>query len=75
MTVTVRHRCAHRELAEALRRAVIADNPPYVTVTTEGSDLLVRVTARSAASARTTLDDLMACLSAAERAAASSSIV
>ena len=73
MTVTVRHRCARRSLAEALRRAVIADNPSYVAVTTEGTELVVRVTARSAASARTTLDDLMACLSAAERAVAPSS--
>lgn len=72
MTVTVRHRCARRSFAEALRRAVAADNPPYVDVTTEGTDLVVRVTARSAASARTTLDDLMACLSAAERAGAPS---
>ena len=72
MTVTVRHRCGSRGLAEALRRAVVADNPSYVAVTTEGFDLVVRVTASSASSARTTLDDLMACLSAAERAAASS---
>lgn len=70
MTVAVRHRCGSRALAEALRRAVVADNPSYVEVTTEGEELVVRVTARSAASARTTLDDLMACLSAAERAGA-----
>ena len=73
MTVTVRHPCGRRAVAEALRRAVVADNPSYVEVTTEGADLIVRVMARSASSARTTLDDLMACLSVAERAAASSS--
>lgn len=72
MTVTVRHRCVSSELAEALRRAVAADNPSFVEVTTDGPDLFVRVTARSASSARTTLDDLMACLGAAERAGASS---
>ena len=73
MTVTVRHPCGRPATAEALRRAVVADNPSYVEVTTEGAELVVRVTARSASSARTTLDDLMACLSAAERAAAAAS--
>ena len=72
MTVTVRHRCGSPHLAEALCRAVAVDNPSYVDVTTEGPNLLVRVTANSASSARTTLDDLMACLGAAERAGTSS---
>ena len=35
-----------------------------------GNDIEIRLTAPSAASARTTLDDLLACLRAAERTAA-----
>lgn len=73
MTVVVRRRCRDPREAEALRRAVAADNPSYVTVTTEGSELRVRLTAPSAASARTTLEDLMACLKAAERTAGAAS--
>jgi hypothetical protein len=38
-------------------------------VTVEGSELVVRLTASSAASARATLEDLLACLKAAERTA------
>jgi hypothetical protein len=39
-----------------------------VRVDVEGTDLVVRVTSASASSARATLEDLLACLSAAERA-------
>ena len=49
--------------------AVRADNPAYVTVVADGSDIEVRLTARSAASARATLEDLLACVRAAERTA------
>ncbi len=73
MTVAIRHACASAESAEHLRRAVVADNPAYVSVTVEGTELIVRLTARSAASARSTLEDLMACLAAAERTRAASS--
>jgi hypothetical protein len=69
VTALVRRRCASRSAAERLRDAVSADNPEYVRVEVEGTDLVVRVTATSPASARTTLDDVLACLSAAERAA------
>ena len=47
-----------------------ADNPSFVTVETDGRDIEVRLTARSAASARATLEDLLACLRAAEHTAA-----
>lgn len=69
MTVVVRRRCRDPREAEALRAAVVADNPSYVGVTAENHDLIVRLTAPSAASARTTLEDLLACLKAAERTA------
>jgi hypothetical protein len=42
-----------------------------VQVAVEGADLVVRVTAVSAQSARATLEDLLACLGAAERAGTS----
>jgi hypothetical protein len=69
VTVVVRRRCRDPREAEALRAAVVADNPSYVAVTAEGSELVVRLTAPSAASARTTLEDLLACLKVAERTA------
>jgi hypothetical protein len=69
VTVVARRRCFDRREAEALRAVVVADNPSYVEVTTEDRDLVVRLTATSAASARTTLEDLLACLKAAERTA------
>ncbi len=68
MTVTVLRSCPSRAVAERLAAAVAADNPPYVKVSVEGNALTIRLTARSAASARATLDDLLACLTAAERA-------
>lgn len=67
MTAVVRRRCSDAAAARALRAAVAADNPAYLTVRVEGSDLVVELTAPSAASARATLEDLMACLKAAER--------
>jgi hypothetical protein len=69
VTVVVRRRCRDHREADALRSAVVADNPEYVEVTAEGPELVVRLTAPSAASARTTLEDLLACLKAAERTA------
>jgi hypothetical protein len=49
--------------------AVRADNPSFVSVQADGSDIEIRLTASSAASARATLEDLLACLRAAERTA------
>ncbi|MGP8078336.1 MAG: hypothetical protein ACLQD8_06990 [Thermoplasmata archaeon] len=45
-----------------------ADTPSYVDLRAVGRALEIRLTARSAASARATLEDLFACLKAAERA-------
>lgn len=47
--------------------AVRADNPDFVSVEVLGNEIEIRLTADSAASARATLDDLLACLRAAER--------
>lgn len=51
-----------------MRTAVAVDTPDFVTLRVRGSSLEVALTAASAASARATLDDLLACLKAAERA-------
>ena len=44
-----------------------ADTPEYVELEARGATLEIRLSARSAASARATLEDLFACLKAAER--------
>ncbi|MFZ1024387.1 MAG: KEOPS complex subunit Pcc1 [Thermoplasmata archaeon] len=54
-------------VAEQVRRAVAADNPTYVRGSVVGATLEYRLEATHAASARATLDDLLACVSAAER--------
>jgi hypothetical protein len=69
VTVTVRRACVSAAFAERLRAAVAADTPDYVAVTVAGSELRIRLTAPTAASARATLEDLLACLKAAEGAA------
>ncbi len=68
MTVVVRRRCRSPAAARALREAVQADTPDFVRLLVRGSTLTIRLEAASAASARATLDDLLACLGAAERA-------
>lgn len=70
MTVVVRRACDSPAEAERLRRAVVADNPDHVRVHVEGSELVIHVAPAPAASARATLDDLLTCLAAAERAGA-----
>lgn len=67
MTVVLRRRCSSAAEAASLRAAVAADNPAFVEVVTVGPDLEIRLSASSAASARATLEDLLACLRAAER--------
>lgn len=52
-----------RRIAEAVR----ADNPAFVSVEAQGNQIEIRLSASSAASARATLEDLLACLRAAER--------
>ena len=68
LTVVVRRRCASPAEAEALRRAVQVDTPDFVRIATRGAELEIALSATSAASARATLEDLFACLKAAERA-------
>ena len=68
MTVSLRRPYASAARAERLAAAVRADDPEFVAVTVEGRELAIRLTVPSPARARATLDDLLACLNAAERA-------
>jgi Transcription factor Pcc1 len=72
LTVRLRAACDRPATARALRDAVRADTPGFVGLRVRGSNLEVEVHAASAASARATLDDLLACLKAAEQAVPSS---
>ena len=60
--------------AQRIVDALRADNPSFVSVEADGPTIEIRLTAPSAASARTTLDDLLACLRAAEHTAAERSV-
>ncbi len=67
MTVGLRARCADARTARALRDAVRADTPGFVRLEVRGPLLEIRLRPATAASARATVDDLLACLKAAER--------
>ena len=67
MTVVVRRTFASAAEARALVAAVAADTPGYVALAADGPTLEIRLSAASATSARATLEDLLACLRAAER--------
>jgi len=67
VTVELKRTCRSPAEARALLAAVKADTPGFVRLDVDGAVLLVGVAARSAASARATLEDLLACLRAAER--------
>jgi hypothetical protein len=70
--VTIRHRAASETEARALWAAVAADNPSYVTGAVSGEILEIHVAAANARSLRQTIDDLLAALGVAERAASAS---
>ncbi len=69
MSVELKRTCASADEARRLAAAVSVDDPSHVSVVAEGEALFVRVAAASAGSVRATLDDLLACLAAAEGAA------
>jgi hypothetical protein len=70
VSALVRRHCGSAEEAHRLAAAVAADNPPHVRARAEGTVLMIRVSAASPASLRATLDDLLACVQAAERTGA-----
>ena len=53
--------------AESIARALAADRPAFLGTTVDGATLRIHLDAPSAESARATLEDLLACLAAAER--------
>ncbi len=66
MTVSLARRYDDPHVAELVAAAIGADNPGHVEVGTAAGSIKIRVVAPSAASARATLEDLMACVQAAE---------
>jgi hypothetical protein len=56
------------EIADRIRRALEPDAPPNLTSRVEENVLILELTAPSAASARATMEDLLPCVSTAERA-------
>ena len=70
MTVEIRRTWPSADIAARISRAVAVDNPEYVEVRAQGAELIVRVRSSSAASARASVDDLLACLRAAEETVA-----
>lgn len=60
--------CRSPTEASALRDAVAADTPEFVRLSVRGARLEISLRASSPASARASLDDLLACLKAAEAA-------
>lgn len=66
-TAHLRHACASEAEATALLRALEPDHEGFVHATTEGSVLRLDVQAKSVSELRRTLEDTLACLSAAER--------
>lgn len=66
--VTLEREYSSEEEAAALLQALEPDRPEYLESAREGARVRFRVVAESAGSARATLEDLLAALSAAERA-------
>lgn len=66
--VTLEREYASAEEAAALLQALEPDRPEYLETSREGARVRFRVVAQNAGSARATLEDLLAALSAAERA-------
>jgi hypothetical protein len=64
--VRLRAACPSAAAARALRDAVAADTPTFVRLAVRGAALEIQLRAPSAASARATVDDLLACLKTAE---------
>lgn len=70
MIVELRRTWPSAAMAGRIARAVVADNPEYVETRARGAELVLRVRSTSAASARSSVDDLLACVRAAEETVA-----
>lgn len=67
--MSLRRPYASATMARRLAAALEADQPPGLRWRVRGAELLFEFTAVTPESARATADDLLACLSAAERTA------
>ncbi|HEV2317677.1 MAG TPA: KEOPS complex subunit Pcc1 [Thermoplasmata archaeon] len=67
MTVRLERTYASADAAQRLEKALRADAPPNLVAQVEGATLRFVLTSPTAASARATLEDLLACLAAAEK--------
>ncbi len=67
MTVEIERRYPSAAVAERILRALAADQPAFVTSERSGTLVRFRVSEGSAQSLRATLEDLLACVQAAER--------
>jgi len=68
--VALHRRYASPAEAERIRRALEPDAPPNLRSRVDGAELHLELAAPSARSARATLEDLLPCLDAAEKAGA-----
>jgi hypothetical protein len=68
--VRLERRYRSSEEAGRIWRSVSVDNPAFLRGGARGNHLVIEVAGESAGSLRATLDDLLACLGAAERAGA-----
>jgi hypothetical protein len=67
VTVRLERRYASPDVADRLRRALEADQAGRVHAERDGANLSFTLSSDDPGSARATLDDLLACLGAAER--------
>ena len=67
MSAELHRRYSSPAQVESLRAALAPDNAAFVETSMEGTALHIRVRARNAGELRRTLEDLLACLSAAEK--------
>ena len=67
LRATLTRACASEDMAGALLRSLAPDNGRYATATVEGKVLTLRVEAATPGELRRTMDDLLACLSTAEK--------
>jgi hypothetical protein len=70
VTVRLGRTYPSRPEAERVAAAVAVDNPGFVRLRVDGPRIEIELDATTPARARATLDDLVACLNAAERTAA-----
>ena len=68
ISLTVRAEYADERSARSVMEAIRPDNGPYVESSLEGRVLVLRMESASAGTLRNTMDDLMACIKAAEDA-------